>query len=203
MTIEESSPAKLSPREGLWLLRLARATIGERLGQPLPEDQQRALADQMRRPVYAKPCGVFVTLSQSGSLRGCIGTLTSNQSLVDNVRRNAIKAALRDPRFPPLTAREFNTVVIELSVLTPPRPLAYAHPDDLLDRLRPQTDGVILHKGGASATFLPQVWKQLPRPQDFLSHLCLKAGLSAQAWREGEIKIETYQVQSFEEGHTG
>jgi AmmeMemoRadiSam system protein A len=190
----------LSPDQGQWLLRLARATIAEQLGRPLPQDQKRALTDQLQHPVYACPCGAFVTLTLNGGLRGCIGTLTSKKTLVDNVRENAINAAFHDPRFPPLTPKEYDEMKIEISVLERPRPLAYCDADDLPGRLRPGIDGVILHKGGSSATFLPQVWKQLPRSQDFLSHLCLKAGLPAQAWRDGDLRVETYQVQSFEEG---
>jgi AmmeMemoRadiSam system protein A len=95
---------------------------------------------------------------------------------------------------------EWPQVQIELSVLSTPRKLAYPSAEALPEHLTPRVDGVVIRKGYSSATFLPQVWKQLPRPQDFLAHLCLKAGLSASAWRKGDLEVETYQVQSFEGG---
>jgi AmmeMemoRadiSam system protein A len=195
------STANLTAQAGQWLVRLARATIAEALGRPLPADELHALEDELQQPVYHSKGGVFVTLTLKGSLRGCIGTLTSQEALVQNVRENALNAAFRDPRFSPLTMDEFKRTAVEVSVLSPPEPLAYADPEDLLARIRPGVDGLILRKGAASATFLPQVWKQLPRREDFLSHLCLKAGLPAQAWRTEDLSVETYQVQYFEEKH--
>jgi AmmeMemoRadiSam system protein A len=110
-----------------------------------------------------------------------------------------LNAAFRDPRFPPLRPDELERVVLEVSVLTEPRPLPYSGAADLVARLRPGLDGVILKKGSAQATFLPQVWEQLPEPGPFLSHLCRKAGLSADAWKRGGLDVLTYQVQYFEE----
>jgi AmmeMemoRadiSam system protein A len=199
MSTEMASPGNISTQDGQWLVRLARATLAQALDSPLPADQQRALDDQLQRPVYHTRAGAFVTLTQKGSLRGCIGTLTAQETLIHNIRENALNAAFRDPRFSPLTQKEFTHTTIEVSVLSPPEPLAYSDPDDLLTRIQPGVDGIILRKGAASATFLPQVWKQLPRRRDFLSHLCLKAGLPAQAWREGDLSVETYRVQKFTE----
>ena len=115
------------------------------------------------------------------------------------MRRNAINAAFHDPRFPPLSERELEKVDIEVSILTEPQPLEYADGEDLLTKLRVNVDGVIIRKGHASATFLPQVWEQLPDPEDFLEHLCMKAGLSSNAWRNTKLDVLTYQVQYFEE----
>jgi len=203
MTGEKTTTIALSPEEGQCLVRLARATIAERLTHPMTNDNHRAMQTDLQAPVFASRCGVFVTLKIKGILRGCIGSLTSSEPLVENVRRNALNAAFQDPRFPPLDPEELAQIVIEVSVLTPPETLTYSGSDDLVSRLRPGIDGVILRKGSASATFLPQVWKQLPRIQDFLSHLCLKAGLAAQAWREDNLRVEIYQAQYFEEGTTG
>ena len=203
MTSEKTTTMTLSPEEGQCLVRLARATIAERLKHPMTDDGHRAMQAELQAPVFASRCGVFVTLKIKGVLRGCIGSLTSSEPLAENIRHNAINAAFRDPRFPPLSPEELAQVVIEVSVLTPPEPLSYSGADDLLSRLRPGIDGVILRKNNASATFLPQVWKQLPRRQDFLSHLCLKAGLAAQAWREEDLQVELYQVQYFEEEKNG
>jgi AmmeMemoRadiSam system protein A len=190
----------LSPDEGRCLIRLARMTIADRLKHPVEEEERRALQTELQNPIFAHGSGTFVTLKKEGLLRGCIGSLSSDAPLKDNVRQNALHAAFQDPRFPPLGPEEFPLIEIEVSVLTPPSRLNYDDVDALLERLRPGTDGVILRKGGASATFLPQVWKQLPRREDFLSHLCLKAGLTALAWRKGDLQVETYQVQYFEEG---
>jgi AmmeMemoRadiSam system protein A len=199
MTSEKTTPITLSPEEGQCLVRLARATITERLRHPVTGDDHRAMQAELQAPIFASQCGVFVTLKIKDVLRGCIGSLTSSEPLAENIRHNAINAAFQDPRFPPLTPEELAQTVIEVSVLTPPETLSYSGADDLLSRLRPGIDGVILRKDSASATFLPQVWKQLPRCQDFLSHLCLKAGLTAQAWREEDLQVEIYQVQYFEE----
>ena len=119
--------------------------------------------------------------------------------MVAGVRDNARNAAFHDPRFSPLGKRELDALQIEVSVLSEPVPLAYTDADDLLARLRPGIDGVIIKKGSASATFLPQVWEQLPQPEPFLSHLCAKAGLPAEQWRKGDLKVRVYQVQYFEE----
>ena len=200
MTSSKTTHVALSPDEGRCLIRLARMTIADRLKRPVDEEERRSLQAELQNPVFAHGCGTFVTLTKESLLRGCIGSLASDVPLKDNVRQNALHAAFQDPRFPPLEPAEFALIEIEVSVLTPPSGLNYDSADVLLERLRPGTDGVILRKGGASATFLPQVWKQLPRREDFLSHLCLKAGLTALAWRKGDLQVETYQVQYFEEG---
>lgn len=140
-----------------------------------------------------------MTLTLNGQLRGCIGNMSSTLNLRDGVRQNAISAAFHDPRFSPLTEAELDKVHIEISILTDPRPLEYSGGDDLIRKLRPNVDGVIISKGHKQATFLPQVWKQLPRPDDFLSRLCTKAGLPARTWQAGALDVKTYQVISFEE----
>jgi len=200
MTTLSSAPVKLSPDEGKCLVRLARMTIADRLKVPVKEAGRQALEAELKNPIFAHPSGTFVTLKKEGLLRGCIGSLSTDSPLKENVVQNALHAAFQDPRFPPLGRDEFPLLEIEVSVLTPPAKLSYDDAEDLCDRLQPGIDGVILRKGGASATFLPQVWKQLPRREDFLSHLCLKAGLGAQAWRKGDLLVETYEVQYFEEG---
>jgi AmmeMemoRadiSam system protein B/AmmeMemoRadiSam system protein A len=195
-----SAPASgLTESQGRLLIRLARQTIGQRLGQrPVSADVSAEAAVEQ---ALQRRSGTFVTLKIDNRLRGCIGSLIPSESIVEGVRRNALNAAFNDYRFSPLTAEELERVVIEVSILTPPAALAYRDADDLVGRLRPGVDGVILRKGGHSATFLPQVWEQLPRTEDFLGHLCLKAGLEADAWRRGDLAVETYQVVYFEEPH--
>ncbi|WP_027371620.1 AmmeMemoRadiSam system protein A [Desulfovermiculus halophilus] len=191
-------PETLTQEQGQTLLDLARTT----LIQELDGDQDRLpakLDQRLRDPVFDQNLGTFVTLHLHGNLRGCIGSLVGSEPLRDNIRSNARNAAFRDPRFPPLTKGELTDVDIEISVLTTPQPLDYASTDDLVRKLRPGKDGVILQKGTAQSTFLPQVWEQLPEPDAFLSNLCLKAGLPSTAWKDGDLQIFTYQVQSFAE----
>jgi AmmeMemoRadiSam system protein A len=141
----------------------------------------------------------FVTLTIGGQLRGCIGTLEAHQPLAEDVREHAIAAAFEDPRFPGLGEDELNRIQIEVSRLTRPVPLEYKDSQDLISRLRPNIDGVILQDGFRRATFLPQVWKTLPDPTIFLENLCYKMGISANAWRTKHLDAYIYQVQEFHE----
>ena len=189
----------LNSEEQTFLLELARSTIVSALNSKNEEI--------VNVPAVAVPPGLemigasFVTLhTRSGSLRGCIGSLQARRPLVEDVRNNALAAAFEDPRFPSLSARELPDIVIEISVLSVPQPLAYTDVNDLLQKLRPGIDGVVLESGWHRATFLPQVWEQLPSHREFLSNLCYKAGLPADAWRDTNVKISTYQVEEFAEG---
>lgn len=194
-TMAEST--QMSEEKGRLLVQLARQTIAEKLGQTA-EDQQD-IASRLNDETFHSKRGTFVTLTKNHQLRGCIGNLVPDKPLKEGVQENAVNAAFHDPRFPPLSAKELEQIEIEVSLLTEPQPLAYKNADDLLAKLRPKVDGVILRKGMHSATFLPQVWEQLPEKEMFLSHLCMKAGLSGDAWKNGDLEILTYQVQYFEE----
>lgn len=189
----------LTVEQGQTLVVLARFTLMEKLGQIPPTKAYQALEKRLADPCYDAVSGVFVTLKLGTHLRGCIGSLEGYTPLRKEVRRNAFKAAFEDPRFSALTVDELERIHIEVSILTPPQNLGYSDADDLVQKLRPGIDGVILKKGMAGATFLPQVWEQLAHPEDFLGQLCLKAGLSKKAWQTESLDIETYQVQSFEE----
>lgn len=192
----------LTPEQGQVLLRLARQTLNKKLGRSqTAKESDAGLDTRLDDPELQQSSGVFVTLKINSNLRGCIGTLSGHDPLVQEVRTYALHAAFDDPRFSPLTAEELERVTIEVSVLTQPQPLVYEDVQDLKNKLRPGVDGVTIRKGFASATFLPQVWEQLPTTADFLSHLCLKAGLAADEWRHGGLEVETYQVQYFEEPH--
>jgi AmmeMemoRadiSam system protein A len=197
MPSHETTP--LNQHQGRALLLLARNTLLERFNRQMPESQKDQMERRLGDPPLQESCGTFVTLKIGGQLRGCIGSLIGTESIVENVRSNAINAAFHDPRFGALTAVELDRVVIEVSVLTEPKPLDYTDAQDLEAKLRPNVDGVTICKGTASATFLPQVWQQLPKADSFLSHLCMKAGLAAEAWRRDRLDVETYQVQYFEE----
>jgi AmmeMemoRadiSam system protein A len=187
----------LTQEEQAYLLDLARATIEAAVrsgGDPT------ASPTTPPTPRLEAPGAAFVTLhTRAGELRGCIGSLIARRPLVEDVRENALAAAFRDPRFPPLTEPELDDIVVEVSVLTEPVPLDYEDAEDLVRQLRPGVDGVILARGWNRGTFLPQVWEQLPAPEAFLEHLCLKAGLPPDAWRRMDLNISTYQVQKFEE----
>lgn len=185
--------SKLTREEGQQLVKLARSTIGYRLG--LISDVERV----EKKQGLAGEQATFVTLKKHGALRGCIGSLVPTGTLVESVKQNAVKAAFHDSRFQPLTKDEFDDIHIDISVLTRPEPLEYIDGGDLINRLRPEIDGVTIRLGMAGATFLPQVWKQLPDPEQFLGHLCRKAGLSQTAWKEQHLEVEVYQVQCFEE----
>ncbi|MCJ7551860.1 MAG: AmmeMemoRadiSam system protein A [Anaerolineae bacterium] len=191
----------VSQEQGDYLLKVARRTIEEALGLPGTGETDVSRAAEMPHPDWLEaPAAAFVTLhTRSGGLRGCIGSLIARRSLIEDVRSNALAAAFEDPRFPRLSADELPGIVIEVSVLTAPAPLSYADAEELVHKLTPNVDGVVLEQGRHRATFLPQVWDQLPMPEEFLSHLCYKAGLSATAWRDRDLSISTYQVQEFEE----
>jgi len=189
------SQDELTQDQGLALLKLARSTIAKKLGKPFEPPSDEILKD---KDLQAKK-GTFVTLDIHGRLRGCIGSLIGQTSLVKGVADNAINAAFNDPRFSPLSPEEYNNIHVEVSVLTDPQPLEYKDTNDLIHKLKPKVHGVILRKGFASATFLPQVWDQLPTHDAFLSHLCLKAGLPGDTWKNDQLDIQTYTVQYFEE----
>jgi AmmeMemoRadiSam system protein A len=190
-----SEADKLTEEEGKQLVETARKTIHKALFNP----KDKSEADSAGSPKFQERRGTFVTLTANGALRGCIGHIIPQETLIEGVRVNAMNAAFRDPRFRPLSQKEFESIRVEVSILTEPKPLAYTDANDLLSKLRPGTDGLIIRKGYHQATFLPQVWEQLPNKKDFLSHLCLKAGLAADAWAKDKLEVQTYQVQAFEE----
>jgi AmmeMemoRadiSam system protein A len=138
-------------------------------------------------------------LYKDNALRGCIGALEARLPLAEDIRQHAVAAALHDYRFPAIQADEADDVHIEVSILTEPREVKYDGPEQLLETLRPEVDGVIITYGKKRATFLPQVWERVSSPSLFLSMLCEKAGLSADAWEKGYLQVLTYQVESIHE----
>ena len=140
-----------------------------------------------------------MTLHKHGQLRGCIGSLEPHQALADDVRERAVQAALEDYRFPPVQPGELSKIEIEISRLTQPAVLDYASADDLLLKLNPALDGVILRDGSRRATFLPQVWKQIPGQVEFLSQLSAKLGAPRDLWRRNLLEVLTYRVEEFHE----
>lgn len=180
----------MSTELGEALLRIARDAIASRFGVA-----PRGAPDH---PALENSGATFVTLTHAGDLRGCIGTLEAYRPLREDVHENALAAAFRDPRFPPLTKDELPRTRVELSLLTPPEPFAFRDEADALARLRPGMDGVILTFDFHRATFLPQVWESLPEPRRFLAELKRKAGLPADFWDE-RLKLSRYGVTKWKE----
>lgn len=178
---------KVSREEaGRTLIGMARAAIGAKLiGREAPKSNGAAWLSQ--------PGATFVTLTQAGRLRGCIGSLAPQRPLGVDVIANAESAAFSDPRFPPITNEEWGDTQTEVSLLSTPRPIRFADEGDLLSKITPGEDGLILEAGSHRGTFLPQVWASLPDTQKFLSQLRLKAGLPPD-FRLGRCRVLRYRV---------
>lgn len=195
--LEDTQATEPPADAGDTLLPLARRAIARAVGA---ESAAPAELLEGQRPAWLdRPGATFVTLrGADGSLRGCIGSLEAHRPLGDDVVANAVAAALRDPRFPPVTATELPALKMEVSVLTTPEVMEARDEQEVRRRLRPGIDGVILSLGARRATFLPQVWEELPDPADFLRQLKRKAGWSAGFW-DADLVVETYQVRAWEE----
>jgi hypothetical protein len=181
----------MSTERGATLLTLARGAIAEALGEPAITPITASWLNE--------PGATFVTLTQHGELRGCIGTLIAERPLREDVESNARAAAFRDPRFTPVTRGEFSTVSVEVSLLSALEPIAFESETHLLGQLRPGVDGLLIEHGWQRGTFLPQVWQQLPEPKSFLAHLKHKAGLPADFWAR-DLKVSRYTVSKWREG---
>lgn len=182
----------LEERERSALLAIAAAAIRQGLEHGRPTaPQPEALPERL-----GEPGASFVTLHRQGELRGCIGSLEPRRSLAGDVAENAFNAAFRDPRFPPLRAPELAQLDLHVSVLGMPEPMAFSDEADLIARLRPGEDGLILESAGRRGTFLPSVWESLPRAEDFLRHLKMKAGLPPDHWSP-DIRVQRYTTESF------
>ncbi len=189
------------------LLTLARQAIEDALGvgvsRGITAEREPAWWNGETEPATGtqwlrSPGASFVTLTQRGQLRGCIGSLEARRALYTDVQANAVAAALRDPRFPPLAAAELRITRVEVSLLSATEPLAFDNEADALAQLRPGVDGVLLEYGSLRSTFLPQVWDQLPEPKDFMSQLKRKAGLPGDFWHK-RLRLQRYTVDKFQE----
>lgn len=180
----------MSHKPGKVLLPIARSSIGRALGRPheAPENA----------PWLQELGACFVTLTQQGQLRGCIGSLQAHRSLLVDVKANAVAAALHDPRFAPLAALELEHTEIEVSLLSSMQAMQFSGEAEALAQLRPGVDGVVLEFGRYRSTFLPQVWEQLPAVTEFMAHLKRKAGLPADFWA-AEVKLQRYTVSKWKE----
>jgi len=188
-----------SDEDGYFLVKLARKTVDEFVTQKkkskVPENTPERLKEKS---------GVFVTLSsiteQRVSLRGCIGRPYPSQPLVEGTIDSSVDSAVNDPRFPPVTPKELDTIIIDLSVLTPPKKIEYSKPDDLLNLVKVGRDGLIAIQGMRRGLLLPQVpvdWKW--NTLEFLEHTCNKAGLPKNAWKDRETEFMSFQAEIFGE----
>lgn len=192
MVLMNSTSKCLSDEDQETLLEIARESIlhGLSTSRPLPV-RASDFPDQLMEKRAS-----FVTLSKNGQLRGCIGTLEAVRPVVEDIAENSFSAAFRDPRFAPLADDELGDVNIHISILTTPQPIEFTSENDLLNKIRPNIDGLILVEDHHRGTFLPAVWESLPDPKDFLNHLKLKAGLPKNYWSD-QIQVFRYQTESF------
>jgi uncharacterized protein len=191
----DSDMSPISLEDKRYLLQLARTVILDHLGE-----KTSSSLPLRSTPEFMEKSGCFVTLhSKNGRLRGCIGIIEPIKSLIAAVKEYAIHAGFQDPRFSPVTLNEMENITIEISILTKPVPLVFENADDLKKMLKPGVHGVILSQGYNRATFLPQVWEQLPGTEDFLGHLCRKAGMEKTCWKDTKTAVEVYEVSVFSE----
>ncbi|NPA74120.1 MAG: AmmeMemoRadiSam system protein A [Epsilonproteobacteria bacterium] len=178
-------------------LLLARAAIAQSIGLEYDINLDEIL---QKYPSLKNEGASFVTITKgaSESLRGCIGSLEAYRPLYEDIILNARAAALHDPRFPALTEREYDDIKVEVSILSKPKKLEYSDIEDLKKKITPFKDGIVLKLENHQATFLPQVWEQLPSFNLFFSHLCQKAALEPNCL-ERHPEIYTYKVEKYKE----
>jgi len=181
---------EVADERGLILLAIARESLAAALGLggETPRDE----------PWLREIGATFITLRERGELRGCVGSVRAYRPLLDDVRSNALAAAFSDSRFPPVQAREYSGISMEVSLLSPCEACEFGCEEEALAQLRPGIDGIIFEVGERRSTFLPQVWEQLPDPRDFLNHLKHKAGLPPSFWDPG-VKLWRYSVTKWAE----
>lgn len=181
---------QVGPEEKTALLRLARnsveAFVKTGVNPPVPEELAK------RWPHLGAPRACFVTLRMHGELRGCIGSLEPRRPLLEDIRSNAVSAAVHDTRFHPVSAEELGEIDYEISILDVPRPLQGVAVSELPAWLGRHKPGLIIEYRGRRSTFLPSVWEDLPDPMAFLAHLCRKQGSPADCWRDPSTRMSVY-----------
>ncbi len=188
-----------SDEHGKFLVRLARKTVDDYVTQKRKPETPEDTSEQLRLK-----SGVFVTLNSitgnQVSLRGCIGRPYPTQPLVEATIDSSVDSAVNDPRFPAVNSKELDTIIIDLSVLTPPKKMEYSNPEDLLNLVKVGRDGLIAMRGMQRGLLLPQVpvdwnWNTL----EFLKHTCNKAGLPEDAWKDQKTEFMSFQAEIFGE----
>lgn len=185
----------LSNEQKIYLLNLARQTIADYFNK----GEKTALDPQEIVEELSKPAATFVTLTIDGDLRGCVGNLIAKKPLYQDIINNSLLAAFGDNRFPQLTQKELEIIKVEISILSEPTPYKFDSPDSLLEQIMPKKHGLIIQNSYDQATYLPQVWDDLPDKIDFLESLCQKAGLPKESWKDESTKIFYYTVGHFSE----
>jgi len=194
-TPQPAGQDEFTPQDRKFLLELARNSVTAAVNRKKPPAVD---ADELAEK-FTEPRACFVTLTKESRLRGCIGSIFPQQPLWRSVISGAVSAATADHRFSPVTPDELDQIEVEVSVLTLPRRLEFESSEELLKKLRPNVDGVVLRVGRRQSTYLPQVWEQISDKQEFLSHLAEKAGLPSSAWRGDDATVLVYQVEAFHE----
>ncbi len=189
---------EITKEEKEFLLKIARKSIDHYLktGQIMDLQPGELVSEKLMED---GACFVSLHLKNNKELRGCIGTLEANVPLVLDVINNAVGSAFEDPRFYPLKREEFEQIKISISILTSPKKVGIKDAEDLLKKLVPNKHGLIIKKVWARATFLPVVWEQLKKKEEFLEHLCMKAGLGKNEWKEPGMEFFFYEAIEFEE----
>jgi len=190
--VEEGERQRLAEKFRRRLGDIARRAIRNGLSTSKEPD----LSTTLLPPRLSAPRASFVTLEHEGRLRGCIGSLVPHQPLAVDVAQNAYRAAFKDPRFEPLTLDEYEDIDLSISILSVPVPMKFASEADLISKLRPGVDGLILEDGNNRGTFLPQVWQHYPEAPVFLQHLKTKAGFDPQYWADN-LRVWRYTTESF------
>jgi len=173
------------------LLKLARETL-----KTYFEGKELEISENIKKK-YSEEKACFVTLTKNGELRGCVGSLKARQELWKDVVENSINAAFNDSRFSELTLEELKKIKIEISILSIPKKIVFANLEELKKKIT--KNGVIIKKGFASATYLPQVWEEISDKEEFLGSLCLKAGLNKNAWKEKGLEVWIYDIKGMKE----
>lgn len=186
---------RLTKKEKEFLLDLSRKTLEEYFvaGKKMEIDEEKVPKNLREKRA------TFVTLTKNRELRGCIGNILPKFPLCRDIINNTLSAAFADSRFPQLTYKELAEIKIEISILTLPKRILYDDVEDLLEKIKPKEYGLILQSGFSQATFLPDVWKDLVKKEEFLANLSLKAGLSPDAWKNPNTEFFYYKTESFEE----
>ncbi len=187
---------RLSLSEGAYLVRLARKTIEVYLSGKMPAPPEDA-PERLRREQ-----GAFVTLytHPERDLRGCIGIPLPEYPLIEATMRAAIASATEDPRFPPVSLKEMSNIIVEVSVLTPPEEIKFSDPKELPSMIRIGEDGLVIEAGVYGGLLLPQVPVEYDwSPEEYLMHLCIKAGLPSTYWLTGKMRLYKFSAQIFEE----
>ncbi len=187
----------MTKKEKEYLLKLSRRTLEKYLKEKsiLSIDEE-----DLKYPILKEKRGVFVTLLKNGELRGCIGNLMADKPVYQAIIENTLAAALFDPRFPPVEEEELKDIKIEISLLSNLQPVKeFKDLDSLFSYLKKRKPGLFIQKNSKGATFLPQVWEDLKNPEEFLSHLCLKAGLKEDSYKDKNLIMLEYQVEKVQE----